>query len=312
MSNIIIDVKMQIGELDHTSKSLKDISINIKEKVNSNYQDVKFLTATMEENAASSEKLSETLREISGQISILTEKTTDGIINVEKIKEQSSATFGKVTDAIENENQIFANIKTELETSLGKIDIMNQINSLTEVIRGISEQTNLLALNASIEAARAGEQGKGFAVVANEVRNLAEQSNSTVNSISEKVNAANLAVKDLTNSSRKILDYVDHDVKKEFEDTLAITSALKENSEYFIEILNQFGGRLKDINVATNTISSTMQDITVEITNSVSSIENIAKKNSDIMANSHEMDYISSEIQKNSTDLNHLVSKFTT
>lgn len=86
---------------------------------------------------------------------------------------ESVAAIGQLANDIDESSVVIQELEKDVAA----------ISSILEVIRGIADQTNLLALNAAIEAARAGEQGRGFAVVADEVRSLANKTQSCTSEI---------------------------------------------------------------------------------------------------------------------------------
>lgn len=319
--------KDEVGTITNSLTTMQTNLIELIKNVSDNSQQVaassEELTATAEQSALASEEVARAIEEIAtgaGEQAKDTERAITEVDDlgsrVEKVTNESlvlndiSFETNKIIDgSLKDMEELLIATEQNASGSASVLKIIQEssnhskeIEGLAMNIAGIAAQTNLLALNASIEAARAGEAGRGFAVVAEEIRKLAEVSNTSVEDIRKITELTNRnsenglktmgEVKVTVEKQTQLINITDKNlngIKATATKLLAISKELKENCDTMTNSKNAITNIVQSLSAiaeenaaGTQEASASTQEQTASMQEIASSSENLSELAQDL------------------------------
>ncbi len=250
---------------NYTGAMLTWIDITQREKLTDDFErDVQSVVSTV---ASAATELSLSAQELTNMITRSIQvtnnavsasgQTSNNVQSVASAAEQMSASVNEISFQIQKTNNLVRESVEKAESAdalaANLQGASRKVSEVVGLISDISGQINLLALNATIESARAGEAGRGFAVVANEVKNLAMQvdtSVETVQTVLNEMNAASGAVTGTLTDIRKSISQIS-------EATSNVASAVEQQSA----TTNEIARNMSNAAEGTRTVSNGLQEV---------------------------------------------------
>ena len=258
----------------------------------------------MKETMQAVEDLSENIRDISTNAASTAAKSAEAA----RVADEGGT---KLVQAIEQMQKIekTTDESVRVVTLLGSRS--KEIGQIVDAISGIAGQTNLLALNAAIEAARAGEMGRGFAVVAEEVRKLAEESQSAAKKIAELIQA----IQQDTENAVQTMNEGSQQVKVGTQTVGSTGEAFKQIIGFVQDVSSQaqqISGAIQEMAGSSKTIVSHVHTIDEVSKNAAGQAENVSAATEQQAASMEEISSASQNLAMLAEKLQTEIQKFRT
>ncbi|RCK13093.1 hypothetical protein DT075_04720 [Bacillus licheniformis] len=300
-------------EISYAAESLSQLAEELQTIINRNKSanHIQSLVTTIQNESV----------ETVNNIKVVQENVSSGIA----LSQETTGNFNEILNLVEQVASQIQEVAASDSAGSGLQALVSstaEISNISSLITDISEQTNLLALNAAIEAARAGEQGKGFAVVAEEVRKLADEtdSNMTQSEMTEKSSeaihelldrlssvASNTgSIADLSSSMRDKAEIGSESVHKMLEQMNFIDKSvvIVKNKDEFGQLANSFNAFVQSLTQIVKQISSSSEQVAAsseQLSASAEESKSTSELISEEMQAIAEVDDLKAEIRANGT-----------
>lgn len=309
LNSIVTEVDGHAAQLDSSMELLNTLASASSKGTNQIRQAVDELAATATSLAENVQTVNSRMLEMGDNVNAIHSETVtlnENSNKMDRANRNASESMNLVLESSHTSSDIITEMIVQVKATN---EAIASISKAVELISDITAQTNLLSLNASIEAARAGQAGKGFAVVATEIKQLAEQSSQsadTIKKIADDILEKSNKSVELTERMRALAEKEQADIggaKNGFDTLSQIIEANVTTAGIIAE-------KTKNLEELKQTIINSITELSAISEENAASNEEVTANVSDIAEAVNKISDDTGTIKKVSTDLEELMQYF--